>query len=234
MRKSGSILRSALVVAATAASSPGATPLFIDNAVRKFIERCGAHPAFLGYEGYPASTCISINSQVVHCIPSDTPILKGDIVGVDCGVEFEGAITDACRTVCVGKVAPRTKKLVITAYSALVAGIKEAKPGARVGDISYAIQKTVESAGFSVSREFVGHAVGPVLHSPPWIPNYGRAGRGALLKAGMFIAIEPVIFDGNWHTKLEGDWNTVSVDGNLSAHVEDTIYVSPEGPVVIT
>jgi len=235
MVASASILKQALELGRTAACSPGAATVDVDRVVRKFIESCGARPVFLGHDGFPAAICISINDQVVHCVPSSRTISVGDLISIDCGVEYNGAITDACRSFFVGKPPSlRAKRLVDTAYSALTAATLAAQPGARIGDLSFAVQLIVEPAGFTVSREFVGHAVGKELHQPPWIPNYGRKGTGALLKPGMFLAIEPVIFDGDWRTKAQGEWDIVSLDGCLSAHVENTVYISHGGPVVLT
>lgn len=234
MEASAAVLREALSLAQAAACAPGATTKEVDRVVHRFIRKCGARPAFLGYDGFPASICISVNQQVVHCIPSTLELKVGDLVSIDCGVEYGGAITDACRSFFIGRPRPKAKRLVDAAYQSLKDGVAAAAPGNHIGDISFAIQAAAERSGFNVSREFVGHSVGRVLHQPPWIPNYGRAGTGAIIKPGMFLAIEPILFDGSWETEHVGEWNVVSKSGCLSAHVEDTVYISQDGPVVLT
>ena len=207
----------------------------LDSLLESFIRSAGALPVFKGYHGFPAASCTSVNDCAVHGIPSYREVLHdGDIISIDCGVSFRGAITDACRTFFVGPESADNTRLVNTTYSALSKAIENALPGNRIGDISYAIQREVETAGFNVARDFTGHAVGRELHMPPWIPSYGIAHIGPLIEEGMFIAIEPVVFSGSWKYSLRGRWSSFSVDGGNVAHFEDTLYISKEGPEVLT
>ncbi|MDI1471459.1 MAG: type I methionyl aminopeptidase [Thermodesulfovibrio sp.] len=206
--------------------------LFIEN----LIEKMGGVPAFKGYKGYPASACISVNSQVVHGIPSDKFFIKeGDIVSVDVGVIFDGFYGDAAYTYPVGKISEEAKKLMKVTEEALYEGIKKAKPGRRVGDISYAIQRHVETKGFSVVRAFVGHGIGRSLHEEPQIPNFGKEGTGPKLKRGMTLAIEPMVNAGSYEVVILPDgWTAVTKDGSLSAHYEHTIAITEDEPEILT
>jgi methionyl aminopeptidase len=206
--------------------------LFIEN----LIEKMGGVPAFKGYKGYPASACISVNSQVVHGIPSDKFFIKeGDIVSVDVGVIFDGFYGDAAYTYPVGKISEEAKKLMKVTEEALYEGIKKAKPGRRVGDISYAIQRHVETKGFSVVRAFVGHGIGRSLHEEPQIPNFGKEGIGPKLKRGMTLAIEPMVNAGSYEVVILPDgWTAVTKDGSLSAHYEHTIAITEDEPEILT
>ncbi len=214
---------------------PGMTTTEIDNIVRSTIERLKGRPAFKGYKGFPASTCISINEEVVHGIPGPQKIRLGDIVSVDIGVEYQGYYADAAATFSIGKISEQASTLINVTRKALSAGIEECVVGNKLYDISYAIQKVAESAGFSVVRDFVGHGVGSKLHEDPQIPNYGLPNQGPTLKVGMIFALEPMVNVGDYRVKtLEDKWTVVTFDGSLSAHFEHTVVVTPEGPDILT
>jgi len=206
--------------------------LFIENLILKMK----GLPAFKGYRGYPASACISINEEVVHGIPSEKVFIKeGDIVSVDVGVIYEGFYGDAAYTYPVGRISTDTERLLKVTEEALYKGIQNAKAGKRVGDISSAIQKHVESNGFSVVRAFVGHGVGRLLHEDPQIPNFGKEGIGPKLRKGMTIAIEPMVNAGTHEVKILPDgWTAVTKDGSLSAHFEHTVAVTDNEPEILT
>jgi methionyl aminopeptidase len=236
MRACGRILRETLMFLEEYIV-PGLTTNDISYKAEEIIRSYdGASPAFLGYRGYPAAACVSVNQEVVHAIPSDSRVLEsGDIVSVDCGVGYEDHFTDACRTVAVGTVGVRARKLIKITREALDKGIAAAVPGGFVGDISYAIQKHVERNRLEVSLDLVGHGIGRGLHLPPSVPNYGPPGRGELLEEGACLAIEPVVFDGpSKAITQEDNWTVVSEHGNLSAHFEDTIIITAGSPEVIT
>ena len=215
---------------------PGVTTLEIDKAVQKFIESKGAKPSFLGYGGFPGSACISINEVVIHGIPSKKIVLKeGDIVSVDVGAWLDGFHGDCAATFPCGEISPEAQKLIDVTRQSFFEGIKLAKVGQRVSDIGHGVQQYVESFGFSVVREFVGHGVGRNLHEPPEVPNYGAAGHGARLQPGMVIAVEPMVCAGDWRVKvLEDKWTTVSADGSLTAHYENTILITDGEPEILT
>lgn len=206
--------------------------LFIENLITKMQ----GFPAFKGYRGYPASACISLNEQVVHGIPSDKVFIKeGDIVSVDVGVIYDGFYGDAAYTYPVGRISEDAKRLLKVTEEALYKGIQQAKVGKRVGDISSAIQKHVESNGFSVVRAFVGHGVGRFLHEDPQIPNFGKEGIGPRLRKGMTLAIEPMVNAGTYEVKVLSDgWTAVTKDGSLSAHFEHTVVVTDNEPEILT
>ncbi len=215
---------------------PGVTTQALDEFAEKFILSAGAKPAFKGYRGYPRTLCASVNEQVVHGIPAKDVVLKpGDIISVDVGTIVDGYYGDAARTFPVGTVTPVAERLIRTAEESLSRGIAAAKPEHRLFDISHAIQNHVESQGFSVVREFVGHGIGRNLHEDPQVPNFGAKGQGPRLKPGMVLAIEPMINVGGSATVVKEDgWTAVTADGSLSAHVEHTIAVMPDGPRVLT
>lgn len=215
---------------------PGVTTREIDEKVREYIEKQGATPSFLGYGGFPASACISVNDVVIHGIPSKEQVLKeGDIVSVDVGAFYNGYHGDNAYTYACGKVSENAEKLMDATRIGLEKGIEAALAGNRVGDIGSAVQKYVEDRGYSVVRDFVGHGVGAKLHEDPSIPNYGTAGRGVRLLPGMTIAIEPMICEGGYEVEvLDDDWTTVTCDGKLAAHYENTIAITPDGPVIMT
>lgn len=214
---------------------PGITTLELDDLSRGTIRRLGGKPAFLGYRGFPAGLCTSVNDQVVHGIPSRRPLQEGDIVGLDMGAVVEGYYADAAVTVPVGRVSAGAADLIAATEQALGAGISMARAGRRLSDISHAIQQAAEGRGYSVVREFVGHGIGARLHEPPQVPNYGAPGFGPLLKAGMALAIEPMVNAGKAAVRVLNDgWTTVTKDGSLSAHFEHTVAVTEEEPEILT
>lgn len=235
MRAAGRISQKALRLAGEAVE-PGVTTKELDSIVRKYIESQGAVPSFLGYGGFPASACISVNNVVIHGIPSEKCVLnQGDIVSIDVGAFFEGFHGDNAWTFPCGDVSDEAKMLMKTTEESLFKGIEAAVAGARVGDIGHAVQEYVELRSYSVVRKFVGHGVGTKLHEDPSVPNYGAPGRGARLLPGMAIAIEPMVNMGSHEVKVLGDkWTTVTADGKLSAHFEHTIAITPDGPVILT
>lgn len=234
--QAGSIVADTLALVAGLAE-PGVTTAELDEAAEDFIlghER--ALPAFKGLYGFPATLCTSIGREVVHGIPSrDRPIDSGTILSVDVGVKYDGYFADAAMTVPVGEVAPETFRLLDVTREALGVGIAEAHVGARIGDIGSAIQAFVEEAGYSVIRELVGHGVGVSAHEEPQVPNYGKRGHGIRLKAGMVIAIEPMVNAGAREIRtLDDEWTVVTADGCLSAHFEHTVAVTADGPRILT
>jgi methionyl aminopeptidase len=217
------------------AAAPGVTTKEMDKIARTRIEKAGAKPAFLGYRGYPATLCISVNEEVVHGIPGGRRLKDGDIVGLDLGCIVDGYYGDAARTVGVGKVSDEARRLMEATEASLHAGIAVSKPGSRVGDIGHAVQSYAEGRGYSVVREFVGHGIGTSLHEEPQVPNYGPPGRRERLVPGMCLAIEPMVNTGKPDVRvLDDGWTAVTVDGGLSAHFELSIAVTPEGPWVLS
>ncbi len=208
----------------------------IDEFVEKIILSHKMIPSFKGYGGFPASTCVSINSEVVHGIPSKDRILKeGDIVSVDVGTTYKGYVSDAARTYTVGAVSDEAKRLIKVTEESFFEGLKFCKRGLRLGDISSAIQRKAEGEGFSVIRDFVGHGVGRDMHEDPQIPNYGKAGRGPRLEKGMVFAIEPMIAQGSYEVEvLLNNWTVVTCDGKLSAHYENTVVITDGEPELLT
>ena len=215
---------------------PGVATIEIDRFVEKTVIEHGMIPAEKGYCGYPASICVSINDEVVHGIPSEDRILQdGDIVSVDLVVEHKGYMADAARTYGVGNISEKAKRLIETAERAFFEGMKYAKEGNRLSDISHAIQSVVEGEGFGVIRDFVGHGIGRDMHEDPQIPNHGKAGKGPRLQRGMTLAIEPMICEGDWEVDvLLDDWTAVTVDGGLSAHYENTVVITDGEPELLT
>jgi methionyl aminopeptidase len=235
MRKAGGITAQILEEMVEMAK-PGISTGDLDKYAERRIKELGALPAFKGYNGFPASVCISLNDEVVHGIPSSKRFLKdGDIVSLDFGVIYQGWYGDSARTVAVGKVKPEVQKLVDTTRECLYKGIEQCREGNRVFDIGHAVQNYVEGFGFSVVREFVGHGIGRALHEDPQVPNYGPKGKGLLLKVGMVLAIEPMINAGSHEVKVLADgWTAVTVDRSLSAHFEHTVAITPKGPEILT
>ncbi|MBQ9673668.1 MAG: type I methionyl aminopeptidase [Ruminococcus sp.] len=235
MKESCRISANALKIAGKAVQ-PGVSTLEIDTVVRKYIEKAGATPSFLGYGGFPASACISVNNVVIHGIPSKKQILKeGDIVSVDVGAFYDGFHGDNAYTFKCGKVSPEAEALLEATQNSLFEGIKAAKAGNRIGDIGSAVQRYVEGRSYSVVRDFVGHGVGAKLHEDPSVPNYGTPGRGPRLIPGMTIAIEPMVNIGNYKVRVLPDkWTTVTADGSLAAHFEHTIAITADGPKILT
>jgi len=215
---------------------PGVTTLALDRAVEEFLLKQNAIPAFKGYQGYPASICASPNEVVVHGIPSkDVVLQEGSIISVDIGAFVDGFCGDSAWTYPVGKVDSEVLDLLQATEEALFRGIDQAKLGNRLSDISHAVQKRAEEGGFSVVRDFVGHGIGRQMHEAPQIPNFGPPGRGPRLKAGMTLAIEPMVNVGGYHVQvLEDNWTVVTRDNKWSAHFEHTIAITDEGPVVLT
>jgi methionyl aminopeptidase len=218
------------------AAQPGVTTAELDRLAASRTRERGAAPAFLGYHGYPASLCISVNDEVVHGIPSPRRVLQeGDVVGLDFGVVKDGFFGDAARTVPVGRTSAEARRLLETARDALAAAVAAARPGGHVGDIGAAVQALVEARGFSVVREFVGHGIGRRLHEPPQVPNFGRGGMGAVLRPGFVLAIEPMVNAGAAGVEILDDgWTAVTADGSLSAHFEDTVAITENGPEILT
>jgi methionyl aminopeptidase len=236
MRQSGHVVREVLD-AVREAVKPGATTMDLERIAVAVMRKAGATPAFKGYHEYPCVLCTSVNHQVVHGIPSDKTVLKeGDIVSIDTGVVLEGYFGDSAITVPVGtKIEAKTQRLLEVTQRSLEVGIQAAQVGARLGDIGAAVQEVVEREGFSVVREFVGHGIGTRLHEEPQIPNYGKRGSGMKLKAGMVLAIEPMVNAGKASVKVLADkWTAVTMDGSLSAHFEHCVAVTVAGPQILT
>lgn len=235
MRQAGAIVGDILQLLAKKVA-PGMTTGELDRLARAEIKARGAKSAFLGYHGFPGVICLSVNSEVVHGIPSDKRELsEGDIIGLDFGVIVDGWYGDSAITVGVGKISDEAQRLIKVTRESLEKGIAAVTAGARVGDIGAAVQGHAESAGYSVVREFVGHGIGRALHEEPPVPNYGKAGTGPRLKPGMTIAIEPMINAGGAAVRtLEDGWTAVTQDGRLSAHFEHTVCVTDGAPVILT
>jgi len=213
---------------------PGITTLELNRYSEELAKKRGATPAFKGYRGYPFALCTSVNSEVVHGMPSGRVLKSGDIVSLDFGARYQGYYGDAALTVPVGEVTEEARLLLQTTESSLYEGIQQARAGNRLGDIAAAVQGCVEAAGFSVVRDFVGHGIGKDLHEEPQIPNYGVRGRGVELKRGMVLAIEPMVNAGTYKVKILSDgWTVVTEDGQLSAHFEHTVAITDEGPVIL-
>jgi methionyl aminopeptidase len=215
--------------------APGVSTADLDEAAEAKVRAAGAEPAFKGYRGYPATLCASVNEQVVHGIPNRRAMASGDIISLDMGVRLNGYYGDSAVTVAVGTVSEEVARLLRVTQEALQRGIEQVKVGGRISDIGHAIQACVESQGFSVVREFVGHGIGAALHEEPQIANYGEPGRGPRLAEGMTLAIEPMVNMGKPAVKVLADgWTAVTKDGSLSAHFEHTVAVTKNGPDVLT
>jgi len=214
---------------------PGITTMELDELAEKETLRRGAKTAFKGYSGYKYSLCCSVNNQVIHGLPTRDKLLDGDILSVDFGVVYDGFYGDAALTIPVGHISGTAQRLLTVTEESLYAAIECARPGNRLSDISHAVQNYVESRGYSVVREFVGHGIGRKLHENPQIPNYGPPGKGVRLKPGMVLAIEPMINEkGHAVSVLEDGWTTVTCDGGLSAHFEHTVAITENGPDILT
>ncbi|PIQ81712.1 MAG: type I methionyl aminopeptidase [Candidatus Omnitrophica bacterium CG11_big_fil_rev_8_21_14_0_20_64_10] len=234
MRSAGRILGQ-LLEQLGAEVRPGITTQALDEIAERFIRQQGGQPAFKGYRGFPATICASVNEEVVHGIPSDRRLKAGDIVGLDVGAIVEGYYADAARTFPVGEISREARDLIATTEAALNAGIRQARPGNRLGDISHAIQAVAEEGGYAIVRDFVGHGIGTRLHEPPEVPNYGEPGRGPVLEAGWVLAIEPMVNLGGAAVEVLPDgWTAVAKDGKISAHFEQTVAVTPQGPEILT
>ncbi len=235
MRQAGRITAGARTIARQAVAD-GVTTKQIDKYVREFIEKSGAKPTFLGYGGFPASTCVSVNDEVIHGIPGKRKIQNGDIVSLDVGATFRGFVGDCAGTFPCGEVSEEAKKLIEVTIQSFFEGLRFARAGYRISDIGGAIQDYAESFGYSVIREYVGHGVGRKMHEAPEVPNYrtGRRPDPRLVK-GMTIAVEPMIAAGDWRVRVLGnDWTVVTVDGSLAAHYENTILITDGEPEILT
>ena len=234
MRRAGQITAAARELAGNMVR-PGVTTLEIDTAVRKFIESQGAKPSFLGYGGFPGSACISVNDEVIHGIPSKLVLQEGDIVSVDVGAYIGGFHGDCAGTYACGKISDEASRLIAVTEQSFWEGMKYARFGYRVSDISHAVQKYVEDNGFSVVRDYVGHGVGANLHESPEVPNYGKPGHGPRLAPGMTIAVEPMVNQGDWRVKVMRDgWTVRTADGSLAAHYENSILITKGDPEILT
>lgn len=235
MRRSGQVLRQ-VHEAVRPLVVPGASTMDLEKVAAAKMDVLRATSAFKGYHGFPAVLCTSVNSEVVHGIPSPTRILaEGDVISIDCGVIVDGFYSDCAVTYAVGKPSPATKKLLDITERALEQAIQEARAGGRLGDISAAVQDLCEAQGFGVVKEFVGHGIGRSMHEDPQVPNFGTRGKGPRLKPGMVLAIEPMINAGSAEVKVLPDgWTTVTIDGSISAHFEHTVAITKDGPMVLT
>ena len=234
MREAGRISNQALVEAGKHIRA-GMTTKELDRIIHDFIVSKGAKPSFLGYGGFPASACISINNEVIHGIPGSRKIQNGDIVSVDVGAYYKGFHGDNAYTFAVGEISPEAQKLLDVTKESLYKGIAAAVPGARIGDVASAVQTYVEQAGFAVVRKYVGHGIGANLHESPEVPNFGKAGRGVRLVPGMTIAIEPMVNGVGADVRVLSDgWTVLTASGSLSAHFEHTIAITEHGPVILT
>lgn len=235
MKEACSIAAGALQTIGNAVEA-GVTTGELDALAEKYIRSRGGEPNFKNYHGFPATACISINNEVIHGIPSKSrKICAGDIVSVDLGAKFQGYHGDNAATFACGDVSDQAKRLISVTRDALYEGINAARAGSRIGDIGAAVQRTVEAAGFSVVRQYVGHGIGTQLHEAPEVPNFGAAGRGIRLLPGMTLAIEPMVNAGTFDVKVLPDgWTVVTRDGSLSAHFEHTVVITPDGPKIMT
>jgi len=214
---------------------PGITTRELDQMAYRFIRKNRARPSFKGYRGFPASICASVNEEVVHGIPGGRVLKSGDIISVDLGVIYEGYQGDAAFTMGVGEIDRLARDLIAATEASLYAGIEQARPGNRLGDVSAAIEREASSRGFAVVREYVGHGIGRQMHEDPPIPNFGTPGEGPLLRQGMTMALEPMVNIGDWRTKvLKDNWTVVTLDGSLSAHFEHTVAITANGPEILT
>jgi len=234
MRKAGAIVANLLRFLASRVAQ-GIKTKDLDAAAGEFIRTHGAEPAFLGYRGFPATICVSLNEEVVHGIPGERRIRSGDVVSIDAGAKLDGYYADAAITVAVGEVGQHVKRLIEVTKEALDKAIAMATPAHRLSDLSHTIQQTVEQDGLSVVRDFVGHGIGRQMHEDPPIPNYGPPDRGPRLKTGMVLAIEPMVTMGTWEIEVLPDgWTAVTKDRSLSAHFEHTVAITDRGPEVLT
>jgi methionyl aminopeptidase len=214
---------------------PGITTRELDEIAAQEVVKLGGKPSFKGYRGYPANICVSINEEIVHGIPDKRVLVNGDLVSIDFGAIYEGFQGDAALTVGVGKLTKEAERLMEVTENSLQAGIKVAKAGARLGDISYAIQDYVESRNFTVIREYTGHGIGRDMHEDPQIPNFGVRGQGPVLKVGMTLALEPMVCTGDWHTIVaSNNWTVSTADGGMAAHFEHTIAITDSQPRILT
>ena len=235
MMEAGRITGEALLVAREHVRE-GVSTKELDTVIRSYIEKCGARPSFLGYSGFPASACISVNDEVIHGIPSKTRILvEGDIVKIDVGAFYKGFHGDSARTIAVGNVSKEAENLIKVTRDSFFSGVAAVKTGNRIGDVGSSIQACVENAGYSVVKRYIGHGIGQALHESPDVPNFGTAGRGVRLCAGMTLAIEPMVNVGSEEVyELSDGWTVKTRDGSLSAHYENTVALTSEGVIITT
>ena len=234
MRCAGRIAANALAAAGRAVA-PGVTTGELNDLITQLIEKDGAYPSFLGYAGFPGAACISINDEVIHGIPGKRALREGDLVKIDVGATYQGYIGDCANTFSVGKIDDEAQRLIDVTRQSFYEGIKFAQEGMRVSDISHAIQTYVEENGFSVVRKYVGHGVGAKLHEEPEVPNFGSPGNGARLVSGMTLAIEPMVNQGVYTVKeLSDGWTVKTRDGKLSAHYENSVLITKNGPEILT
>ena len=234
MRKAGRIVGETLLLLEKEVK-PGITTADLDRIAEEFITKHGAKPSFKGLYGFPSSLCISVNEQVIHGFPGAYILKEGDIVSVDCGAFYDGFHGDAARTFKVGNISVDAQKLIDITRESFFEGIRFAKEGNKLSDISYGIQSYVEAAGFSVVRDFVGHGIGRKVHEDPNVPNFGKSGRGPKLLEGMVLAIEPMVNIGTHKVKtLKDGWTVVTADSSLSAHYENTVAILSDGPEILT
>lgn len=234
MRQAGRIVAETLLLIKEAIK-PGITTIQLDALAKRTIESLHAQPAFLGYRGFPASICASLNEEVVHGIPGLRRLRSGDIISIDVGVYYRGYYGDAAATYAVGEISAQAQELLEVTEQSLYQGLKLAYPGKRLYDISHTIQHYVESRGYSVVRNYVGHGIGCAMHEEPQVPNFGLPGKGPRLETGMVLAIEPMVNVGGWQVEtLEDNWTVVTSDRSLSAHFEHTVAILEDGPVILT
>jgi len=234
IREAGRVVGQVLRILAREAK-PGVKGKRLDKIVRKEFAARSVEPAFLGYQGYPASVCLSINDEVVHGIPGERELKDGDVLSIDLGAIYKGFVGDAAMTIGIGRIGGDAERLIRTTERALHKGIAAAKAGVPLGAVSHAIQTEVEAEGFSVVREYVGHGVGRSMHEDPQIPNFGPADRGPILRKGMVLALEPMVNAGGWRTKRHDDgWTVSTLDGSLSAHFEHTIAITDGDAEILT
>jgi methionyl aminopeptidase len=214
--------------------APGVTSRELDRLAERIIRSAGAVPAFLKYRGYPATLCIAVNDVIVHGIPNDVPLREGDIVGIDCGVQYKGYFGDAARTFAVGEVGAEARRLLAVTQEALELAVQQVRPGGRLSDIGCAVQRHAEKHGYSVVREFSGHGIGAALHEDPQVPNFGEPGKGPKLRPGLVLAIEPMVNAGGSGVRVDADgWTARTEDGSLSAHFEYSVAVTEKGARIL-
>jgi len=234
MRQAGKIVAKTLQ-RLTEEIRPGIKTSHLDSVAASELKRYGAKASFKGYRGFPAYLCVSVNDEIVHGIPGERELNSGDIVSLDFGAIVNGFHGDGAITVGVGRISSKAQELVAVTEAALMVGIKEARNGAHLGDVSAAIQNYVETSGFSVVREYSGHGIGRDLHEDPLVPNFGSPGEGPVLRKGMTLAVEPMVTAGDWRTRVaENRWTVLTIDGSLAAHFEHTIAISEDEAEILT
>ena len=234
MRRAGQVV-AGMLERLTTLVRPGLKTKALDDAARTYLREAKAKPAFLGYRGYPACVCVSVNEEVVHGIPGEREIRSGDVVSIDAGAVVDGFFGDAATTVIVGDVDEHLRQLVRVTEESLAAGIAKAQPGNRLSDISYAVQRVIDAASFGIVRDFVGHGIGRAMHEDPAVPNYGAPNLGPRLRAGMVIAIEPMVTLGDYAVEVLSDgWTAVTRDRSMAAHFEHTVAILESGPEILT